>query len=274
MRSAVSARPHAPRTARAGKNSGALTAGIFPTPDRGEGGGRSSPSGRVHLRSPAMQPRENPRFLLGTADGEELEAQLARPPGGAAPRAGMVLCHPHPQFGGTMRSLVTSALFSALPTRGVTCLRFNYRGVEGSTGSYGGGAAERLDAEAAVAHLAADLPAGAPLVLTGWSFGADVALSVDDPRVAAWFAIALPLRFGGGAHPVASRDPRPKVLTMAGNDELVDTPSVAAAATAWSNTEVIVIPGASHFFVGRTDDVVDRAATLVDRLVGPAGARR
>ncbi len=215
-----------------------------------------------------MQPRETHRFHLVTADGEQLEAELARPPGDVRPGAGMVLCHPHPQFGGTMRSLVISALFSALPERGVECLRFNYRGVEGSTGAYGGGTAERLDAEAAVDALAADLPPGAPLVLTGWSFGADVALSVDDPRVAAWFVIALPLRFGGAARPVASRDPRPKVLVLAGNDELVDTAAVAGEAGGWADTDVSVIPGASHFFVGRTADLVERAGDLVDRLLG------
>ncbi len=218
-----------------------------------------------------MKPRETDRFHLVCADGEELEAELARPPDGADPRAGMVLCHPHPQFGGTMRSLVISALFSALPERGVTCLRFNYRGVEGSTGAYGGGTAERLDAEAAVDTLAAELGSGVPLVLTGWSFGADVALSVDDPRVSAWLAIALPLRFGGGTRPAASLDPRPKVVVLAGNDELVDTPTVAAEAAAWTGAEVTVVAGASHYFVGRTGELVARAGALVDRLVDSRG---
>lgn len=218
-----------------------------------------------------MRPRETHRFHLTTADGEELEAQLSGPPDGTAATAGMALCHPHPQFGGTMRSLVISALFSALPERGVTALRFNYRGVEGSTGTYGGGAAERLDAAAAVDALAADLPPGAPLVLAGWSFGADVALSVDDPRIAAWFVLALPMRFADGTRPAAAGDPRPKVLVMAGHDELVDTGAVVAATGDWANTSTSVIPGASHFFVGRTDDVVARAVGLVDRLRG-AGA--
>ncbi len=121
-----------------------------------------------------MQPRETHRFHLVTADGEQLEAELARPPGDVRPGAGMVLCHPHPQFGGTMRSLVISALFSALPERGVECLRFNSRGVEGSSGSYGGGTAERLDAEAAVDAWRGPAPARAGA--TGWSFGADVAV--------------------------------------------------------------------------------------------------
>src|SRR5687767_6561224 len=71
---------------------------------------------------------------ITTDDGLTLEAELA--PADRTPRAGMVLCHPHPQYGGSMRSLVISALFDALPAAGVTCLRFNFRGVENSEGFY------------------------------------------------------------------------------------------------------------------------------------------
>jgi len=117
---------------------------------------------------------------LTTADGVTLEAELALP--GGSPRCGMVLCHPHPQYGGTMRSIVISALFDALPPRGVACLRFNFRGVEGSEGTHDFGNLERVDAETAVSALRERLSPGKPLILTGWSFGADMALSVGDAR--------------------------------------------------------------------------------------------
>src|SRR3979409_2684200 len=107
----------------------------------------------------------------------------------------MVFCHPHPQFGGTMRSIVISALFGALPAAGVTCLRFNFRGVGGSEGSHGEGRDERRHGEAARRGLRGARAPPSPLTLTGGSFGADVALSVDDDRIDAWFAIAPPLRY-------------------------------------------------------------------------------
>ena len=66
----------------------------------------------------------------------------------------MVLCHPHPQYGGTMRSIVIGALFDALPPRGVACLRFNFRGVEGSEGAHDFGNLERVDAEPQSARCA------------------------------------------------------------------------------------------------------------------------
>src|SRR6185369_17485241 len=75
------------------------------------------PSGRG-LRSQAV----SGGITISAADGVTLEAELALPD--APARAGAVLCHPHPQFGGTMRSIVIGALFRALPAAGVVCLRF------------------------------------------------------------------------------------------------------------------------------------------------------
>lgn len=208
-------------------------------------------------------------LIVTTPDGESLEAELASPVG--APRAAMVLCHPHPQHGGTMRSLVISALFEALPALGVTCLRFNFRGVEHSTGSHDEGRAERLDAQGAIATLVDAVGPALPLVLTGWSFGADVALSVADPALGAWLAIAPPLRFGTDLSAVAG-DARPKWLALAEHDEFRAPTEVAATVSTWTATTVEVVPGASHFFVGRTDRLVAIAGAVVDGLVD--GVRR
>ena len=188
--------------------------------------------------------------VLTTPDGESLEAEIAVAIG--VPRAAMVLCHPHPQHGGTMRSIVISVLFEALPAAGVTCLRFNFRGVEASTGSHDAGGAERSDALAAVAALASEVDERLPFVLMGWSFGGDVALCVADPVIDAWFAIAPPLRFGDDLRANAF-DPRPKHLALAEHDEFRPPSEVRAEVADWSATTVEIVPGASHFFVGRTD---------------------
>lgn len=203
---------------------------------------------------------------LKTADGVTLEAELSPPAG--TPRCGVVLCHPHPQYGGSMRSIVISALFDALPARGVACLRFNFRGVEGSEGSHDFGNLERVDAETAVAALAERLPSGVPLILTGWSFGADMALSVRDARVDAWMAIAPPLVVVHDVDGLAG-DPRPKLLTLAQHDEYRDPAEVTEIAERWANADVLVVGGASHYFVGRTDRLVEVAAGFVD-LLAPA----
>ena len=207
-----------------------------------------------------------PRAIT-TSDGLALEAELAIPE--TAPRAAMVLCHPHPQHGGTMRSIVISALFEALPRFGVMCLRFNFRGVEGSEGAYGDGHGERHDARAAVEALAAELatsPARVPLILAGWSFGGDVTLTTVDDAIAAWLAVAPPLRIFPDFSAVA-QDPRPKLLALAEHDEFREPSWVLREVEGWAATETVVVPGASHFFVGRTDRLVEIAIDYVDLVV-------
>ncbi len=209
-------------------------------------------------------------LTLATSDGVSLEAERAVPDGTS--RATVVLCHPHPQYGGTMRSIVIGALFDALPDAGFTVLRFNFRGVERSTGTHDEGRAELLDVHAAVdaaaeARTASRGGAGEPLVLTGWSFGADMTLATHDDRIAAWIGIAPPLRFRTDFEAVA-HDARPKLLVLGQHDEFRAPESVVEATDDWNATELDVIAGASHFFVGRTDRVVDAVRAFVERVVG------
>ncbi|HEY5171279.1 MAG TPA: alpha/beta family hydrolase [Acidimicrobiia bacterium] len=204
---------------------------------------------------------------LHTADGLSLEAEWAP---SANARAIAVLCHPHPQYGGTMRSIVVSALFEALPTTRIACLRFNFRGVEESQGTYGEGRDEPLDVLAALdaaSSAAAEARVRGPLALIGWSFGADMALGNDDPRIAGWVGIAPPLRFGTDrAYDAVAHDARPKLLVLAANDEFRPPEEIEAAASTWASTRVEVVSGASHFFVGRTEQVVTLARDFVNGL--------
>jgi alpha/beta superfamily hydrolase len=203
-------------------------------------------------------------LALTTDDGVVLEAERAIPSDGS--RATVVLCHPHPQYGGTMRSIVIGALFDALPAAGITCLRFNFRGVERSTGAHDDGRGELLDVSAAVADADA-ARAREPLFLAGWSFGADMTLATHDARLAAWIGIAPPLRFRGDFDAVA-HDARPKLLVLGQHDEFRDPASVVVVTESWNATEIDVIAGASHFFLGRTDRVVDAVQTFMERELG------
>ena len=204
-------------------------------------------------------------LTLGTTDGVTLEAERAIPE--STSRASVVLCHPHPQYGGTIRSIVIGALFEALPAAGFTCVRFNFRGVERSTGTHDEGRAELLDVRAAV-DAAADARAdGEPLVLAGWSFGADMTLATADARLAAWIGIAPPLRFRTDFDAVA-HDSRPKLLVLGQHDEFREPASIVEDTADWSATEIDVVAGASHFFVGRTDRVVDATRAFLERVVG------
>jgi alpha/beta superfamily hydrolase len=184
------------------------------------------------------------------------------------PWAAAVLLHPHPQFGGNMRSIVPGTLFSALPGAGVAVLRFNFRGVEGSEGEYGEGLAERVDVVAAIDALA-PITEGLPLALAGWSFGADTSLAVGDDRVAGWCCMAPPLRVVKLEDMVAAHDPRPKLLVVPEHDQYRPPDSAREVIADWVNTRLEVVPGADHFFVGR----VDRVPPLVLDFLAGLGTR-
>jgi len=198
---------------------------------------------------------------LRAEDGVDLEGELALPEGAAA--VAVVLCHPHPQFGGSMRSLVTSVLFTELAASGYPCLRFNFRGVERSAGEYSDGKHEPLDVIAGISAMA-EAASSVPIAVVGWSFGADMALAVVDPRLAGWVAIAPPLRFGTTF--AAADDARPKHLILAEHDDFRAPTEVREAVARWTATTVAIVPGASHFFVGRTDAVVRETRAALDRL--------
>ena len=109
--------------------------------------------------------------------------------------AGAVITHPHPLYGGSMNNNVVWTAVRAFGDRGWSTLRFNFRGVGLSTGSYGGGLAEVDDVAAAVAFLKSWVPG--PCFLTGYSFGASVAARalLQGLEVAGAVLISPPIAF-------------------------------------------------------------------------------
>jgi alpha/beta superfamily hydrolase len=198
-----------------------------------------------------------------TADGLALEGEWRLP---EQPRAAAVITHPHPLHGGNMTALVTGALFTALTGAGLAVLRFNFRGVGASEGSHDEGRGERLDVIAAIDTLAGQIPAQTPLLLAGWSFGADVALAVAHPAIAGWFAVAAPLRTVPLDEISAAEDSRPKLFAVPQHDQFRPPDSLDEVVADWPNTRIEVVAGADHFLVGRTDVVARLAVEFSDQL--------
>src|SRR2546428_13951106 len=121
------------------------------------------------------------RITFDTEDGLALEGELRFPDRPA--RGSAVICHPHPQEGGSKDHPLLWAIRNDLAGRRFSVLSFNFRGVMGSTGAYGGGVDEVADVRAAIGS--AVLVSGGRVFVCGWSFGAHVALreAVDDDRV-------------------------------------------------------------------------------------------
>lgn len=180
---------------------------------------------------------EEPITLV--ADGLKLEGAIRVP---REPMRVAVVLHPHPQFGGDMDNHVVRALCAALAADGAATLRFNFRGTGGSEGAHDRGAGETRDAASALEALRARC-SGVPVVLAGYSFGAQVAASVaaagDD--VDALILVSPPLAYATlPQFPAGLR-----VLAVAGDADPV-CPVNALEALPAGSAEVVEIPGAEH----------------------------
>jgi uncharacterized protein len=202
--------------------------------------------------------------LLETADGLVLHGEAFVPRG---PWAAAVVCHPHPLYGGDMYNNVVEAIVDALGAAGVATVRFDFRGVGRSQGEHGEGQTERLDVVAAIETIA-PVAGDGPLLLAGYSFGAAVALSVADPRLTAWYAVAPPLARAERSGLVAASDHRPKLIEAPEHDQFTPPLVMTAAVEGWPATEVETVPSADHFLGGRTRLVGERAVAFVSRLAG------
>jgi uncharacterized protein len=180
--------------------------------------------------------------------GITLEGRLSV---GAAP-AGAVVTHPHPLFGGDMANNVVLTAIRALGARGMSALRFNFRGVGRSTGMYGGGIDEADDVAAALAFLKSRTPG--PHFVVGYSFGAAVAGRALLKGLSADGAICV-------APPIAFMDlsflpwvPGLRLIVVGERDELCPLPKLRALmaenrpASGEMPPEIRVIEGADHFF--------------------------
>src|SRR5687768_9190528 len=115
------------------------------------------------------------------------------PGGNARAPIAAVVCHPHPQHGGTMHNKVVFRAGKAFERLGFAVLRFNYRGVGRSEGTFADGVGEADDVRSALDWLASGNP-GVPLVVAGFSFGSIVGLPVgnEDDRVTRLVGIGTP----------------------------------------------------------------------------------
>ena len=178
-----------------------------------------------------------------------LEALLDSPGDGEA-TGSAVVCHPHPQHGGTMHNKVAHTLARAFVRQGLRTLRFNFRGTEASGGRYDEGVGELDDALAAIQWVQADQP-DVPVWLAGFSFGAAIAVRVAAAvEVAGLISVAPAIyRFARG---MSGQPQCPWLIVQGDEDELVAVDETVE----WVNglepgPELLVMPGAEHFFHGR-----------------------
>lgn len=183
---------------------------------------------------------------LEVRGGPSLEGRFAAPPGAGA---GVVLCHPHPLYGGDMDNPVVVRAAEVAQGRGLATLRFNFRGVGASGGTHGGGAAEMDDVRTALARLGAALPRGAGIGLLGYSFGAWVSgrVAAETPLPLCLIGPPLGMLDWSTAPPA-----RPDLCVIAGSrDPYCPLPELERFTARLAPARVAVIDGADHFFFGK-----------------------
>ncbi len=203
----------------------------------------------VMFRGPAGQ-------IEGLLDGPEV-----------GPRAAVVFAHPHPLLGGggTMHTKAVYQASKGLTRIGCAVVRFNFRGVGRSAGTFDEGVGERADYAAALDWMAARFP-GVPLWAAGFSFGSWIALEVGaaDPRVSVLIGIAPPWTREGYTWPNTLASEKPKFFVQGESDEVCAIQDMwAYYARLKEPKELVVIDGANHLFEGHTPEVGEALEELL-----------
>jgi len=166
---------------------------------------------------------------------------------GQQERPVVLVCHPHPLYGGTMRNKVVYWIARAFEDMGCSVLRFNFRGVEKSEGHWDEGRGEADDALAALNWLKQRCP-GLPLWLAGFSFGcyAGLQAAACDPLVSRMFAVAPAVNLYDFSF--LDREQRPLTVVHGTNDEIVPFDAVQQWCAQHPHFRFHAIDGAGHFF--------------------------
>lgn len=196
---------------------------------------------------------------------ERLEAKLSQLSGAA----GLVICHPHPLFGGTMDNKVVTTVARAAQTLGISTLRFNFRGVGNSTGSHDHGHLEQQDVLAAIEF--AQQQGWQQIILAGFSFGAGMAcLALNRLTEAQQAVVSSAMLIAPAVHHFDAPNQLPALIDvtvfMGDADEVVPFDEVDHWVQCLMPTpHWVVFEDTSHFFHGR---LVDLKESVIETLKG------
>lgn len=171
-----------------------------------------------------------------------------------------LVLHPHPQQGGTMNNKVTYNLYKAFAVNGFSVLRFNFRGVGKSEGTYDEGIGELTDAAACLDWLQKINPDAATYWISGFSFGSWIALQLlmRRPELEGFVTVSPPASMYDFSF--LSPCPRSGLIVQGDEDSIVEEPSVRKLADKLNGQRDIevdyrVIRGGDHFFRGLIDEM-------------------
>jgi alpha/beta superfamily hydrolase len=190
-----------------------------------------------------------------------LEVLIDRP--ASAPRAAVLFAHPLPTQGGTMHTKVVFQASKALSRIGCVVLRFNFRGVGRSAGSWDDGRGEIDDYRAALDFLAAGHP-GLEIWSAGFSFGSYISATVgaQDDRVCSMILVGPPVN--NYDFSLVKSSAKPKFIIHGEGDELIPVKMVREFYSQLQDPkELVEIDRANHLFDGQATEVGDAIEELL-----------
>lgn len=181
----------------------------------------------------------------------------------------VIVCHPHPLYGGSMHNNVMYAITEALSAKSINVLLFNFRGVGESEGSYGGGREEQNDVKAALDWLQKRPDVDKiKLGLAGYSFGAGVVFPVacSDERVKA-VALVSPY-FEENPDALLQKCTKPKLIMSGSEDQMVPVDTVLAYGDKASDVKLVeIVKGPDHFWSGHEGRMSQLVADFFDSIL-------
>ena len=217
----------------------------------------------MNLSTPESQMSKTPRSERFFIDGPAGRLQaIFELPAEQKPLGSVVVCHPHPQHGGTMHNKVVHTLARAFVRMGFAALRFNFRGTEESEGVYDAGDGELGDALAAIEWMRVRFPEKA-LWVAGFSFGAAIAVKAAvATEVDGLISVAPAItRFASG---LDTQPTCPWLIVQGDQDELVDVDETVNWVDGLEpGPELLIISDGEHFFHGRLVELREAVVTFV-----------
>ena len=203
-----------------------------------------------------------------SSGGLVLEGILAIPEG-SGPFPAVIVCHPHPLYGGSMDNNVVNSLSEAITQASLVALKFNFRGVGGSQGEFDQGIGEQEDVKAAISFINTVKEVDSNRIgLAGYSAGAGFALPVgfNDDRIKALAAVSPPI-------PMFDFDflencPKPKLLISGSRDELISINQfLEFCQNLPEPKECESIEGADHFWWGYESGLAAKVTAFFTKVL-------
>jgi alpha/beta superfamily hydrolase len=203
-----------------------------------------------------------------SSGGLFLEGILAIPEG-AGPFPAVIVCHPHPLYGGSMDNNVVYSLSEKITQSSLASFKFNFRGVGGSQGEFSQGIGEQEDVEAAISFISTVKEIDSKRIgLAGYSAGAGFALPVgfNDDRIRALAAVSPPLSMFD--FDFLKSCPKPKFLILGSRDDLIPIDQfLEFCQNLPEPKECESIEGADHFWWGYESSLATKVVAFLTKAL-------